>query len=154
MAKFKKHKPRFDIKVANEGREIYAEDMHGTYYGTFRVALVDTSLPRVRKAAERIQFTPVNGPIGAKSDVKDIERVVRVFIEVALLDWRDVLDEDDKQIPFTKDNAFEFFTQFEIDESSGERYYTYIWLLNQLSRESENFHNFQPSEQKELPEKN
>ena len=154
MAKFKKHKPRFDLKVANEGREIYVEDIHGTYLGTFRVALVDPTLPRVRKAAERIQFAPVNGPIGAKAAAKDVERVARVFVEVALLDWLDILDEDDKQIPFNKDVAFEYLTQFEIDEATGERFYTHVWLLNHLSRESENIHNFQPMEQKELPEKN
>lgn len=154
MAKFKKLKPRFDINVANEGREIYVEDVHGTYLGTFRVALVDPTLPRVRKAAERIQFAPVNGPIGAKAEAKDIERVARVFVEVALLDWRDILDENDKQIPFSKQDAFEYLTQQDIDPVTGEKYYTHVWLLNHLSRESENIHNFQPMEQKELPEKN
>ena len=39
----------------------------------------------------------------------DREITARVFIECSLCDWKDVLDEDGKQVPFSVENALELF---------------------------------------------
>lgn len=159
MSNFKLPKPRFDRKLANEGREIYIEDENGTYWGTFRIALVDQTLPRYRVALQSLQrkYAP-NGPKGKRANVDD-NIAAELFVELALLDWHDVADwnpsaKEGAKRPFSKAAAIEFFTLNEIDEETGEKYYPVQWLLQRLSREAEDLTNFQPVEQEEAPEGN
>lgn len=159
MSKFKLPKPRFDRQRANEGREIYVTDENGTYWGTYRVALVDQTLPRYRVALERLQrkYTPV-GPKGKRVDVGETI-AAELFVELALLDWKEVADwrpdaKDGTYREFSKAAAIEFFSLSEDDEETGEKYFPTAWLLAYLSRESENLANFQPPEQSEAPEGN
>lgn len=154
MTTFKLPKARFDRKLANDGREFYIEDENGTYYGTFKCALVDQTLPRYRTALERLQrkYQP-NGPKGKRAEV-DETIAAELFVELALLDWDGIFDAEDKPVPFTKANAIAYFTTCELDEETGEKFYPLAWLLGRLSRESEDVRNFQPAEQTEAPEKN
>lgn len=159
MSKFKLPKPRFDRKMANEGREIYVVDENGTYWGTYRVALVDQTLPRYRVALERLQrkYQPI-GPKGKRADISETI-AAELFVELALLDWSDVADwridaEEGATVKFSREKAIEFFSLSEDDEETGEKYFPTAWLLAYLSRESENLANFQPLDQSEIPEKN
>lgn len=159
MTKYKLPKPRFDRKIANEGREIFIEDENGTYWGTFRIGLVDSSLPRYRVALERLQrkYQP-NGPKGKRAEVTETI-AAELFVELALLDWTDVADwnpdaKDGAMVPFSKAKAVEFFTLFEEDEETGDKIYLTNWLLARLSREAEDISNFQPIDQTDAPEKN
>lgn len=162
MSKFKLPKPRFDRKMANEGREIYVTDENDTYWGTFRVALVDQTLPRYRIALERLQrkYQP-NGPKGKRADINETI-AAELFVELALLDWKEVAEwreeagtdlDDDGFVKFSKARAVEFFSLDETDED-GEVYYPVAWVLSRLSREAEDLANFQPLDQSDAPEKN
>lgn len=159
MTKFKLPKPRFDRKIANDGREIYVTDENGTYWGTFRIALVDQTLPRYRLALERLsrKYQPT-GPKGKRADLNETI-AAELFVELALLDWTDVADwnpdaKEGATVPFSKAKAVEFFSLCETDEETGEPYYPVAWLLARLSREAEDLTNFQPLDQTEPPEKN
>jgi hypothetical protein len=157
MTKFKQHKPRFDRKLASEGREFYIEDEYGNHYGTFRCGLVDETLPRYRVTLERIkrEFSAKmkNAPVGKRADINE-QYVVELFVEVTLLDWDGILDENDKPVPFSKQNAMEFFLQHEIDEESGLKYYPNNWIMSQLSEYARNVVYFQPDDQEGPAEKN
>jgi len=161
MSKFKLPKPRFDRKIANEGREFYIEDENGTYWGTFRIGLIDNTLPRYRLALEKLSNKYNNNPKGplGKRIALDDNIAAELFVELALIDWKDVGDwhedaKDGAMIPFTKANAVEFFTLHDIDEETGDKIYHTAWLLKRLSEESENIRNFQPAEQTEDAEGN
>lgn len=153
MSKFKLPKPRYDRSLANAGREIYITDENETYWGTFTVGLIDSSLPRYRLAVEKLtrKYQPNKGPKGKRVDI-DETIAAELFVELALIDWKDVGDwrpnsKDGATMPFTKENAVEFFTLHEIDEETGDKIYLTAWLLGRLSREAEDISNFQPEEQ-------
>lgn len=157
MTKFKLPKPRYDRKIANEGREIYITDENGTYWGTFTVALVDPLTPKVQIAVEKLK-RKYNALKGKSAGVPESIQA-EVFVELALLDWKDVGDwrpeaADDAMMPFSKEKALEFFTLCETDEATGEKDYLTAWLLARLSREAEDIGNFQPLDQTDAPEGN
>lgn len=159
MTKFKLPKPRFDRKIANEGREIYITDENGTYWGTFRIALVDNLSPKVQIAVEKYKRKYAALAQRGKA-VSGADRLqAEAFVELALLDWKGVNDwspdaEDGAEMKFSPEKALEFFTLSETDEETGETYYHTAWLLQRLSREAEDITNFQPAEQTEDVEGN
>lgn len=157
MTKFKTHKPRFDRKLASEGREFYIEDEYGNHYGTFRCGLVDETLPRYRVALQRLQreyaSKQKNAPVGKRIELDELI-ALELFVEITLLDWSGIEDEDEKPVPFSKKVALEYFSEHEIDEETGLKYYPKAWIVETLSKFARDVQNFQPADQEGLAEKN
>ncbi|KQN09963.1 hypothetical protein ASE85_03265 [Sphingobium sp. Leaf26] len=105
MSKFKLPK-RVDADVAETGVwfDVYSE--LGDYYGKFKTRFFDTNSPKYQLLQTRM---------AKKYEVKRRTKVMSdndfisiMFIEFSLLDW-EVLGADDKLVPFTTDDAHEYF---------------------------------------------
>ena len=123
--KFKKYQ-RFDKSKAEYGVEHRVYDEAGNYYGTYKTSLFDQFNKYIQVATERYQRESKDNE-KAKGEFAN----VFAFIEICLHDWKDVLDEKDKQVAFSKEAAFEMLT----DEDNA-------WLLNTLIAESRDVANY------------
>ncbi|SEJ87546.1 hypothetical protein SAMN05518849_11685 [Sphingobium sp. AP50] len=156
MVQFKKTKSRYDYKAAMAGRRCEIDDVFtGVTYGPFLCGLVDDALPRVRVASERIQRKYQGSDNSKISDLEKMKRLIEILVEVGgLLGWENILDANDKPVPFTVENAISFFSQHDIDEETGKPIMTHEWLYHKVANFCSNLINFQPVDQKGLPEKN
>ncbi len=117
---------RFDIDKAAKGVAHRIEDKNGNAYPVWTVRFFDQYNKFLKVENER--FERENG--------KDPETTgkysgVYAFVQVCVVDWTDMLDEDDNQIPFDKMLAYEYLCDDEnawfreqlIERSQDERYY-------------------------------
>lgn len=113
--KFKKYH-RFDQSKAEYGVEHPIRDAAGNYYGKFKTSLFDPYSKYVQVATERFQRDNKDNSI-----LEGEHANLFAFVEICLHDWKDVLDDKGKQVPFTKEAAFELLN----DEDN-------LWLRNTL----------------------
>lgn len=115
MIKFKVA-TRYDVKLGKEGlwkpvseefrdeRDVVIETV---YYATFKVAVWDNQNPTWKWQNERYQRVHKQEIAQLKSDE---EKLVHRFVHLCLLDWKDIVDEKGKAVPFSKEAAIEFFS--------------------------------------------
>jgi len=106
VTKFKFKTPSsYNMAAAQAGVPFTYVDKDGTTWGTFIVSLFNTDSKFVRVALER--FHRENKEALDKME-SDQARGVLTFINVSLHGWESV-DENDKPIPFTPQNAADYF---------------------------------------------
>lgn len=140
MTKFKTFK-RYDEATAEEGVFFNIVDEIGNEYGEFKCRYLDPHSPKTELVLKRIR-QKYAAEIRSKK-MTDMDAVRAVFIEGVLMDWKGVLDENDKPVPFSIKLAIEFFN---MEENR--------WLLEQLSALSGDVKNFQKEADIEEVEKN
>ena len=113
--KFRKYH-RFDNSKAEYGVEHTVIDEAGNNYGTFKTSLFDIHSKYIQKATERFNRENADNP-----KMKGEFGNVFAFVEICLHDWKDVVDENGKQVKFSKEAAFELLAD---DDNS--------WFLNTL----------------------
>ena len=100
---------RYDQALADQGISI-AVDENGTYYGTFDVKCYDPYSPFFKVAKERYNRNQ-------KAEIKllkdEQEKAIHQFVHIAMTGWKDIKSEDG-DVPFTKEDAFQFLTQTDI----------------------------------------
>lgn len=102
--KFKKHL-RFDPVKAETGVPHHIIDENGNDYGTWIISLYDPYNKYVKTANERFEREFGNDPrFNGKN--AGIFSVVNVLIQ----GWENVVDEDDKPIPFSRELAFDILS--------------------------------------------
>lgn len=125
MAKINFKKPdRFDAVRAEKGVEHTIMASNGHNYGTFKTSLFDQNTKLTRLSLERFHREH-----GEDANAKGKYAGVYAFVVVCVHDWSDVLDADDKPVPFSKEAAFEYLTDG-IEEDA--------WLSEELIRRSSN----------------
>ncbi len=141
MSKFKLPK-RYDMTKAEEGVWFDIADDNGVEWGKFKCRLIDDTSQRSELAYKRIRMKYASDIKTKKLNEYDSIKVV--FCEASLLDWAGIQDEKGKDIPFSLNDALEYFGMEETR-----------WLLLQLSRLASDYTNFaaDPTDA-ELPEKN
>lgn len=105
--KFRKYH-RFDAAKAEYGVEHTITDEVGNVYGTFKTSLFDIHSKYIQTATERF-----NRENGDNPKFKGEHANTFAFIEICLHDWKDVLDENGKQVKFSKEEAFELLKDSE-----------------------------------------
>lgn len=140
MTKFKTFK-RYDAATAEEGVFFKIEDEIGNVYGEFKCRYLDPHSPKTELVMKRIR-QKYAADIRSKK-LSDMDAVRAVFVEGVLMDWKGVLDEKDKEVPFTVADAIEFFN---LEDNR--------WLLNELSVLAGDVKNFQKEAVVEEVEKN
>lgn len=137
--KFKKYQ-RFDARKAKYGVEHSIIDDAGNKRGTFKSMLFDPFNKYVELATERFNREMKDDP-RAKGDFANIF----AFVEICLLDWSDVKDENGKDVPFTKNAAFELLTEkwTEEDMDGEEIQHSNDWLALRLLQLSQDVNNYQ-----------
>lgn len=140
MAKFKKFK-RYDDTTAEEGVWFEIHDPIGQYYGSFKCRYLDPYSPKSELIMGRLRKKYAAAMRSKAMSELDAGRAV--FVEGVLMDWKDVLDENDKPVPFKLADALEFFGD---DDNR--------WLLNEISALANDVMNFQKIADVEEIEKN
>jgi len=105
---------RFNTDVAEEGVwfEIYGEaDQH---FGDFKCVLADPESTKLKLAQERANQRNQKGLRTKAVKTDDIAR--EIFLDVILVDWREVKDGKGKDVPFSKAAAKAYF------EAPGTKY--------------------------------
>lgn len=135
MAKFKKH-VRYDKDMANDGVWFSIIDEVENNYGEFRLRHVDRANPRTKLDFKRIQTKYQESIRSGKMTTDESQRIY--FCEAVLVDWKGVLDEKGKEVPFTVADAIEYF-------SDDDNLYVLERLI-QLSDDIRNFNKLEPVE--------
>lgn len=114
MSKIKFRRPsNYDVAVAKTGVPFTYTDNDGNAIGTFTVSLFSLDSKFVRVSLER--FGRENKE--ALDKLEDAEqRGVFSFINTALHGWTGVVDEDGKEVPFTRENAMALLFDPEEDD--------------------------------------
>jgi len=106
MTKIKFRTPStYDLAVAKTGVPFTYVDADGITWGTFIVSLFNLDSKFVRIALER--FARENKEVVEKLEGEYV-RGVFTFVNVCLHGW-DIVDENGKPVPFTRQNAFDYF---------------------------------------------
>ena len=127
---------RFNADDAEKGIWFKVYDELDNFYGEYRVIYFNTTSPLV--TAKLTRWNRENKAARFKGD----EGVIRAFVDVALLDWRDVnLGEGGAELPFKKDTAFELLS------SEGGKF-----LWDALFTNATSVHNFQGHAEAEAKE--
>lgn len=123
--KFRKYH-RFDTTKAQYGVEHRIEDEAGNYYGTFKTSLFDPFNKYLKVETERFERE-------CAKDEKNLGQFkdIFAFIQLCMKDWKDVLDEDGSEVPYSPDEAFDLFT----DEDNA-------YLVNRLIAETRDVSNY------------
>lgn len=140
MTTFKTFK-RYDAATAEEGVFFKIDDEVGNEYGEFKCRYLDPHSPKTDVLMKRIR-QKYAADIRSKK-MSDMDAVRAVFVEGVLMDWKGVLDVNDKPVPFTLANAIAFFN---LEDNR--------WLLNELSVLAGDVKNFQAQAAIEEVEKN
>lgn len=139
--KFRKPKARYDYNQANDGVWFYPTDEVDNDFGGFRVGLFDQSIPRVRTLAEREERLAMGKQKRTDEDTSR-RRNVETILKACLLDW-DMRDEDGNEIPFTLDDAIEFFMTKETNPHTGQDEYCYDFVFIAIMNFVRDVRNFQ-----------
>lgn len=102
--KFKTYQ-RFNSTKAKYGVGHSIYDEAGNYYGNFTTSLFDIHSKFIQVETERFNRESKSNP-KMNSDHAN----VFAFVEICVHGWDDVLDENGKQVKFTKEAAFELLT--------------------------------------------
>jgi hypothetical protein len=126
--KFKKFN-RFDEARAAKGVPHSIVDPNGNDYGTWTTSLFDLYNKFLKVEMERFQREHADDEKnkGKHSDVY-------AFVQVCVHDWTDVVDEDDKSIPFSKELAFDYL----VDDDNA-------WFRDELIARSQDVRNYKAS---------
>lgn len=125
---FKKH-VRFDAAKAKAGVPHHIVDENGNDYGIWTTSLVDPFNKLMEVERARYEREHANDPAA-----KGKNAALYTFVQMCVHGWEGVLDADDKEIPFTKELAFEYLTNEEngwftselVERSKDVRYYRAI----------------------------
>ena len=107
---------RYDKEEAKSGVwfEVYNE--LDQYYGSYRLALFNASAKHVIVEIDR--WNRKNQELIKSRKIKGDHGLIKAFVDIALLDWKDVpLGPDGKDLPFSKETAFELLTDAEDEDS-------------------------------------
>ena len=154
MSKFVRHK-RWDNQSANDGVDFEIFDDLANDWGTFRCILIDASNPRFKAAAE-VNARKANAAekaIGGKNEKLQVKLNIDFAFNTWLIGW-ELKGSDGKSIPFTRENAHEYFGECEHDEATGKLTFPTLWVLTECANRASEKLNFQPQDQDGLPEKN
>lgn len=102
--KFKKFE-RFDAVRAEKGVEHEVRDESGNFYGIFTTSLWDINSRIMRVALETYERE-----YGDRPEAKGDKAGIFEFVMANVHGWREVLDEDDKEVPFSKEAAFQLLS--------------------------------------------
>jgi hypothetical protein len=112
MTNFKK-RPTVDETHA-QGIEIEGVDELGNVVGMFRIKYLnpfaDSTLLAVNRVDKRFQ---IKNTVNDKNPASTFKAIRVRFVELNLIGWSGLLDEDDKEIPFDRAVAHEFFEREE-----------------------------------------
>lgn len=128
---------RFDNDVAAEGKWFEVYDEHDNHYGDFKLALADPESRGYKLAQERIRTKFAREIRSNKFDLDAFKK--EMLLAVVLLDWRGLLGENDKPIPYSKDNARDYFDQPGVG-----------FIIRYLMGEAEDVLNYQSSNKDEV----
>lgn len=114
MTKFKPIR-RYDVNLSKEGlwKSVSYEDI---FIGKFKVKGYDPVSPFFKVERERYSRKH-KATIDTLKDqqLKNIHQ----FVHMAMVDWEGIVDENDKEVVFSKDLAYEFLTQDDDPASIG-----------------------------------
>lgn len=114
MTKIKFRKPsNYDVAVAKTGVPFNYKDAEGNSYGTFILSLFNLDSKFVRVGLERFGRENKDA-LDAISDAE--ERGIYTFVNTALHGWSGVLDENGKEVEFTRENAMSLLYDPEDDD--------------------------------------
>lgn len=139
--KFKQYH-RFDNAKAKYGVEHAIRDEADNYYGKFTTSLFDQHSQYTIVATERFNRLHSES-MKAKGDYAN----TFAFVELCVHDWKDVLDENGKQVKFSKEAAFELLTAKwdtgELDEDGKAVEANNNWLADRLIKLTSDVRNYQ-----------
>lgn len=137
---------RFDATIADSGVWFDVEDPMGNTYGSYLCALIDkhtnrwkVTLARMeREHALKQKRNRILKEKGQKVEDDTDNFAAKLFVELSLLDWKGLVDENDVEAPFNKDDALEFLCSEDAQ-----------WILEALYDRASNIANFQPDSPEE-----
>lgn len=100
---------RYDMGIAQQGVFFEVVDKEDNHYGEFKCRHIDQDSPAYKKKQEQISLELQRGNRNAK--VSDEKLITEIFIKAVLVDWKGILDENDKPVPFNEKNARDYFDQ-------------------------------------------
>ncbi|UYY77493.1 hypothetical protein [Sphingomonas sp. R1] len=117
---------RFDAAKAAVGVAHHIVDENGNDYGTWTTSLFDIHNKYLKVANERFEREHAND-VQAKGKNAHLYG----FVQMCVHNWTGVLDANDKEIPFSKELAFEYLND---DDNS--------WFANELVARSQDVTNY------------
>lgn len=107
---------RVDPDLA-KGVDYHAEDG----FGTFRLKYMD-NYSRVQEVAEqRIKRTyPEAAKQADDAEGDNIPLITAILVEIALVGWSGIFDEDGEEVPFSKEAALEYLSHDELRRTAVE----------------------------------
>ena len=130
MTKFKK-KPLVDTNAAETGVRIECR-RNGQLHGAFTVRYLATHLQTVEKELEKKRRIRARELRVKELDTRD---AVRVAAEAALIDWDAIEDSEGEPVPYSQEDAREFFS----DEDN-------FWMAMEVALAAGNTETFMPDE--------
>ncbi|WP_343545379.1 hypothetical protein [Sphingomonas paucimobilis] len=103
----------YDIAVAKNGVPFVHKDDEGNSFGTFHISLFNLESKFVRVILER--FNRENKDVLEGMTDTDM-RTIYSFINTSLHGWSNVLDENGKEVPFSREAAFELLCGEDADD--------------------------------------
>ncbi len=121
---------RFNEKVAEGGRWFDITDEFDQSYGSFKCSLFDKSSASYRLAHKR--WIEENKKALETDKLTGDQLAFKIFIDICLHDWKGLVDEDDKPVPFSKKAAYDLF-----NSEDG------FWLADEVTVKASDIRNFQ-----------
>lgn len=140
---------RWDSHYANDGVMVDVVDEAGNDWGSFKIALFDGNVPRIRHAIERSERNSKRNAKargGSKDQAANIATAVDLALDTFLLGW-ELKNRAGKPIPFTKEKVQAYFGRKGVDSATGETTYPVSFVLDRLFVMARDATNFQPDDQ-------
>lgn len=117
---------RFDTAKAAKGVAHHIVDEWGNEYPIWTTSLFDVGNKFLKVAQEKFARENADDP-----QSKGKFSTLYAFVQVCVHGWENMLDENDKPIPFDKELAFDYL----IDEDN-------VWFMNEIIERAKDVHNY------------
>lgn len=99
---------RFNSDLADEGVWYEVRGEEEQFYGKFKCRLIDEDSSTYKKSLERV--TERHRKLHRNKEAPRNEVLRDIFLDCVLVEWDGVPGADGKDVPFTKDNARNYFS--------------------------------------------
>lgn len=119
---------RYNNTIAEKGRWFDVYDESGQLHGRFLVSLIASDAGHTKLRAQRLSQGPKGAKVGQASPEETRKATAEMLVELAVRDWKDVLNAKREQVPFSRDKAVAYFMA---NEYATEQVYAFaIGVLN------------------------
>lgn len=93
---------RYDNKIAEKGRWFDVYDEAGNLHGRFLVSLIAGDAPHTKLRSQRLAQGDNVATVGQLSEEEQRKQNAMLLVELAITDWKDVLNAKREQVAFSK----------------------------------------------------